>query len=271
MHLRHFAHADVADGCRDQYSVRAVQWAEHDLDRKRTAVLALACELNAGTNLLLECLRCGPRPIGDEAFGKTFGDDVRDFLAYELIPAVAELLLCLHIQQYDFARLIDHHNGVGSGLEKAAVLGAGFFGLGEVAAYVRKSSQPAARISQRCQVGVGKEARAILAAVHGLIFVTALCGCDAQDLGWRATLDIIRGEEARKISADSFLGAIALDPFCAGVPSDDLAGRVQQDDRVILNTVEEHAVLFLTLAQCTLCPPTHQDVAMHAQAGGGRN
>ncbi len=51
------AHADVADGCRDQDSLGAFERAEHDLDRKLAAILAPSGELDSGSDLL--CQRFG--------------------------------------------------------------------------------------------------------------------------------------------------------------------------------------------------------------------
>jgi hypothetical protein len=44
--------ADVANGGRHQDPLGAVQRAQHDLDRKLSAVLALPDELEPGANLL---------------------------------------------------------------------------------------------------------------------------------------------------------------------------------------------------------------------------
>ena len=41
--------------------------------------------------------------VGNQALGKALRDDVRDLLAQQLVAAVAELLLRLHVEQHDLA------------------------------------------------------------------------------------------------------------------------------------------------------------------------
>ena len=116
-----FAHADVADGGRDQHSLGAFERAEHDLDRKLAAVLAPRREFDAGADLLRQCVCCGAGAVGDQPLGEAFGNDVFYLLPDQFIAAVAELLLRLHVEQNDFAGLIDHHHGVRSRFQQPAV------------------------------------------------------------------------------------------------------------------------------------------------------
>jgi hypothetical protein len=50
--LRRLAHADVADGGRDQDPLGALEWAQHDLDRELGAVPAARGELDPRPDLL---------------------------------------------------------------------------------------------------------------------------------------------------------------------------------------------------------------------------
>ena len=63
----------------------------------------------------------GAQVVGDEAFGEAVGDDVGHRLAEQLVAAVAELLLGLHVEQHDVARLVDHDHGVRRRFQQAAV------------------------------------------------------------------------------------------------------------------------------------------------------
>ena len=54
-------------------------------------------------------------------FGEAFGNDVRHFLADEFVAAVAELFFRLHVEQNDFARLVDDYHRVRCRFEQAAV------------------------------------------------------------------------------------------------------------------------------------------------------
>ncbi len=72
LHLRklllgRLAHADVADRGGDQDSLRALQRAEHDLDRKAAAVLAPAGEFDTGADLLRQRLRGASGFVGRSA------------------------------------------------------------------------------------------------------------------------------------------------------------------------------------------------------------
>ena len=52
------------------------------------------------------------RPSAISRSAKPSGNDVRDLLAEQLVAAVAELFLRLHVQQDDLAALVHHHHRV---------------------------------------------------------------------------------------------------------------------------------------------------------------
>ena len=83
--------------------------------------LRSAIELDPGADLLRQRVRGGSQVVGDQPLGEALGDDVRDLLAEQLVAAVAELLLGLHVQQHDLAGLVHHHHGVRRRFEQAAV------------------------------------------------------------------------------------------------------------------------------------------------------
>ena len=127
------AHGDIADGRGDENALGALQRAEHDLDGKLALILAQSVQLDAGADLLGQRLGGGAGAVGDEPLGKAHGDDVGDFLAEQLIAAVAELGLGAGVEDDDFSALVDHDHAIRSGLHETAVaafhLGQVFFGV----------------------------------------------------------------------------------------------------------------------------------------------
>ncbi len=121
MRLGGFPDADVPDCCRHQRLVRVSQRAEHDLDRKFAAVLALPDQLDAGADLLGERVFRGPQIVCNQTLGKADRNDVRDFLSEQFVAPISELLFGLQIQKNDFAALIDDDHGIGRRLHEAAI------------------------------------------------------------------------------------------------------------------------------------------------------
>ena len=121
MLLGRLAHADVADRRGHQDAFGAFQRAQHDLDRKRAAVLAPRGQLDAGADLLRQGLGRGACAVRDQPLGEADGDDVGDLLSEQFVAAVAELLFGLEIDEDDLAVLVDHHHGVRRRFEQPAV------------------------------------------------------------------------------------------------------------------------------------------------------
>src|ERR1700722_8777034 len=91
------AQADVADGRRYQYSIRAAQRAQHDFDGKLAAVLAARRQLDAGADLLREGPFGGSQAVRDQALCEAIRNDAADLLSQQLVAAIAELFLRLQI------------------------------------------------------------------------------------------------------------------------------------------------------------------------------
>ena len=100
-----------------------MQRAQHDLDWKLAAVLALPDQFDPGTDLLRQCVRRGSKTIRDQPFRKTVRNDIRHLLTQQFVAAIAEFLFRLEVQQDDFAPLVHHHYCVGSRLEQSAIPG----------------------------------------------------------------------------------------------------------------------------------------------------
>src|ERR1035437_5069848 len=54
--------------------------------------------------------------------------------------------------------------------------------------------------------------------------------------------DIFRRKKAGKVVADDLVGSVTFDSFSTGFPTDNLAPRIHHEDRVVLDSVEEHLI-----------------------------
>src|ERR1700676_5020389 len=79
------------------------------------------------------------------------------------------------------------------------------------------------------------------------------CGSHPEYLLPPAPLDIFRRKEARKVMADNLFASVTFDSFGAGIPTNNHSLRVQHEDRVVLDFVEEHPIFFFALAERFLC------------------
>ena len=59
-----------------------------------------------------------------------------------------------------------------------------------------------------------------------------------------ARLHVRRGEKPRGGLADDFFRSKTEDAFCAGVPAQDTAGRIEHEDRIILHVVGHQGKAF---------------------------
>ena len=74
--------------------------------------------------------------------------------------------------------------------------------------------------------------------------------------------DIFRGKEAGKILPNNLFGCVTFDSFGAGIPTDNPAPRVQQKDRVVMDSVQEHPIFFFAISKRSLGSPARGVVAL---------
>ena len=159
------------------------------------------------------------------------------------------MLLRLNIEEDDFSALVHHDHGIRGGLQQTAISRFRLLPFAEIAADLGKPAKRAGRVAQRREGDSCQELRAVFSNADALFFVSTDCGSYPEDLLRPALLDVSRGKEAGKVAANNLLGAVTLDSFSAGTSGDDLALRIQHEDRVVLDTVEEHAIFFFALSQ----------------------
>src|SRR6185503_12124894 len=90
---------------------------------------------------------------------------------------------------------------------------------------------------------VRPEVRAVLAHAPALLLVASVALGDAQLLGGVVAGDVRLGVEGREVLADDLLVGVALQPPRAGVPGQDVAVAVEQEDRVVDHRLDEQAEL----------------------------
>ena len=150
---------------------------------------------------------------------------------------VAELFLRLQIYKNDFTALIDHHHGIGCGLQQAAKFRAGLLGFAKIAGNLPKAAQLIVRIPKCGAGGACKKLRTVLSHSYALILVPAVRHRKAQYLLRPAALLFILRKKAREILTDDFTGAIALDSRRAGVRGNYPAFLVQHQNGVVAHFV----------------------------------
>ena len=121
---------NVSDHTGDQQPVFCLQWTEADFNRELTAVFALRPKLIAGAHRSGHRGRKVASTMLEMTLPKSFRKQCLDQLSQKLLAAIAKQLLCLLIDQNDFAFSIDDHNPVRSRLQKPAKLRLSSFCLG---------------------------------------------------------------------------------------------------------------------------------------------
>ena len=94
--------------------------------------------------------------------------------------------------------------------------------------------------------------------------MAAACGSHPEHLLRPAPLDIFRRKEAGIVLTDNLIGGVTFDPFGAGIPTDNPASRVQQKDRVVMDSVQEHPIFFFAISKRSLGSPARGVVALGA-------
>ena len=225
-------------------------------------------EFDPGSDLLRQGFGGGAGAVGDQPFGEALGNDVLDLLPHQFVAAVAELFLRLHVQQDDLSARVHHHHGIGSRFQQPAVLRSRLLAFAEIAADLGKAAQISRRIAQRGAGDIGQKPGAIFPHPHALFFVPAAGGGDGEHFLRAAALDVFRGKETGKIAPDNLFRAVALDALRPGIPTHNPALRVQHENGVVLDSVEQHPVLFFAVPQRLFCLPASGIAALQAPARG---
>ena len=111
----------------------------------------------------------------------------------------------------------------------------------EITGNFRKTDQLAAGIPDRVDDDTGPESAFVLANPPSLRFVFAgPLGNTERPLRY-TRVAFLRSIERREMAADDFVPRITLDPFGAGIPVDDVSGRIEHVDRIVGDTFHQQA------------------------------
>lgn len=96
---------------------------------------------------------------------------------------------------------------------------------------------------------VGPEQRAVLAHAPALVLEAARGHRHFQVVRGPAALDVLCTIEAREMSADDLVGAVALDVAGARIPADDVARGVQAEGGVVRDPLDQPAQTLFAVPQ----------------------
>ncbi len=120
-----------------------------------------------------------------------------------------------------------------------------FASVADVPSYLRKSYRLAPIVADRIDDHMGPELRPIFANPPALVLPTTFtCGRLQADRG-QAGGAILGGVELGEVLSNHLIDRIALDPFSAGVPARNAAGRVEHIYRIVSNALDQQTELFL--------------------------
>ena len=114
--------------------------------------------------------------------------------------------------------------------------------LGQVSRHLRESDHLAVRIAQRSDDHVRPEPRAVLPEAPSLVLEPPIAGGAAQLHLRLPVQDVLARVERGEVPADDLVRLIPLQLFCADVPGEDLAARVEREDGVVANAGDEKAI-----------------------------
>src|SRR6185437_14170154 len=133
--------------------------------------------------------------------------------------------------------------------------------LREVARHFGESGQFAVRSAQRRDDDARPEARAALPDPPALLRVLPGSRRDLELTLELPRCDVFRRVEDREVLSDDLVFGITFDSLRALVPSDDVAPRVEHEDRVIFDALDEQAESLITLPQLLFGRTSRREVA----------
>src|SRR5207248_2397198 len=100
--------------------------------------------------------------------------------------------------------------------------------------------QGTGRIAQRRDDDVRPEPRTVLADAPAFVLETAFLGRDAQRALGLSREGVLAWVEGGEMMPDDVRRLVALDPLRALVPGHDVPGRIEKEDGVVDDGVDEH-------------------------------
>ena len=137
----------------------------------------------------------------------------------------------------------------------------GALALGHVPQHFRESAQLAVLSVHRREHRVREKARAVFAHAPPFVFEHAALARKLQLALRFPRLHVFRGEEHLERTADHFRRLVTFNALRARVPRRHVTGRIEHEDRVFANGIDEQAEQLLALPQPLLGFATLSQVA----------
>ena len=137
------------------------------------------------------------------------------------------------------------------------------FGLlqaGDVARDLGEAEQPALLVPQGGDNNVRLETGTVLAHAPAFVLSATLQTGLLEVLFRLGPSHIQRREKPGQVRPDDFVGPIAQQPFGAAIPTGDLSGGIEHENRVVLDPLHEQTETLLTLVQRLFHPLAFADV-----------
>ena len=119
--------------------------------------------------------------------------------------------------------------------------------LGDVPGDLGVSDEVPVLVVHQVDHDVGHEAAAILAHPPAFVLEASVRPCGGQRPFRLAGRLVLGGEEARVVLSEDLVARIALGTFGTKVPAGDLPNRIEREDRVVHNAVDQQTEALLAL------------------------
>ena len=231
-------------GKAQQFAGRIADRIDHDAGPETGAILADAPALRLEPAFALG----GVERTGGEAGHAVFlRIEAGEILTHNLFGAVALEPFGTAVPAGDRADRVDHVDGIVSDAlhqQAEAFLAAAQFLLrgaafGEVAGHLGKAEQMAGGVADRIDHHIGPEPGAILAQAPAFRLEPPFDLGGAQYGGGHMGGAVLLSVESREMLADNLVGAVPLDALRPAIPADDEAGRIEHEDRIVGDALDQ--------------------------------
>jgi hypothetical protein len=179
------------------------------------------------------------------------GVEHREVSADDLGSLIALRLVRSGVPRRHVPRRVEHEDRiVGDGIDQVmkALLGApqGLFRRSPLAQITRDLAEPSQRaivVVDRGEHPVGPEERAVLAHPPALFLDVAVVTLGGEHLRGLAGSDVVGRVELGEVLADDLVRLVALDAFRSGVPGEHVTLRVEQEERIVGDAVDESPIV----------------------------
>ncbi len=131
-----------------------------------------------------------------------------------------------------------------------------FFGraaLGHVARNLGEPAQLSLLVVQRCNHNAGPISLAVFPDSNSFVGMTSLGDGHGQVLGGLAGSGLVGWVKTREVLADHFAGRVTVNPLGTGIPALHVSLRVESQNCMVLDSIDQHSESFLAFTQQPFC------------------